>query len=57
MKNKLFSPELTRVVIVICAIQLVAKVILAYAVTGMCYANEKALNREIQRTVDSELKQ
>ena len=55
MKNKFLSPELTRLALVICTVQLVAKIILAQMVVGMCYANNNALDREIERTVDSEL--
>lgn len=55
IKNKFLSPELTRVVIIICAVQLTAKIVLANMVVGMCYVSNKALDREIQRTVDTEL--
>ncbi len=55
MKNKFLSPELTRLAIVICVVQLAAKIMLAMMVVNMCYANNNALDKEIQRNVDSEL--
>ncbi len=55
LKNKFLSPELTRLAIIIIASKVVINVILAQIVLGMCYANDRELDREVQRSVVNEL--
>lgn len=55
MKNKFLSPELTRLAIVIIASKIIINLVLAQIVLGMCYANDHALNKEIERSVVQEL--
>lgn len=55
LKNKFLSPELTRLAIVIIASKVVINLILAQVVLGMCYAHDREIDREVQRSVVNEL--